>query len=195
MIQTPSRSIEIGNAEATPTAVPSFVKKELGARRPAADLRRTTAPGTTATILSSGYAVTSSTGTVRVTQTGATSTNWVRFANGTTRSTSYGNEAIVLGGKRADGEQYMTVYKAIKAEAEAAATLAYDLAYGVAVPATMTNGKTVNNGQVDVQSVLLTPVVVTKVNIESTVVQDGFWSADDICTSQVASACAAAGIA
>ena len=33
------------------------------------------------------------------------------------------------------GDQFMTVYEAIKAEAEAAAELAYDLAFGVAVPA------------------------------------------------------------
>jgi D-xylose transport system substrate-binding protein len=97
------------------------------------------------------------------------------------------------------GDQYMTVYKAIKAEAEAAATLAYDLAYGIAVPADMTGGKTVNNkgdGTVgtDVPSVLLTPVAVTKANIEATVVKDGFWTAADICTSAYASACATAGI-
>jgi D-xylose transport system substrate-binding protein len=36
---------------------------------------------------------------------------------------------------------------------------------------------------------------VTKVNIQATVVADGFWTADDICTSQYISACAAAGIA
>jgi D-xylose transport system substrate-binding protein len=92
------------------------------------------------------------------------------------------------------GDQYMTLYMSTKAEAQAAAQLAYDLAFGVAVPPSMTNGKTVNNGSVDVQAALLTPVVVTKVNIESTVVADGFWSADDICTSAYASACAAAGI-
>jgi D-xylose transport system substrate-binding protein len=92
------------------------------------------------------------------------------------------------------GDQYMTLYLSTKAEAQAAAQLAYDLAFGVAVPPSMTNGKTVNNGSADVQAALLTPVVVTKVNIESTVVADGFWSADDICTSQYASACAAAGI-
>ncbi len=97
------------------------------------------------------------------------------------------------------GDQYMTVYKAIKAEAEAAASLAYDLAYGVAVPADMTGGKTVNNkgdGTVgaDIPSVLLTPVAVTKANIQATVVKDGFWTAADICTSAYASACATAGI-
>jgi D-xylose transport system substrate-binding protein len=58
----------------------------------------------------------------------------------------------------------------------------------------MTNGKTVNNGKADIKSVLLTPVAVTKANIQSTVVKDGFWTAADICTSNYVSACAAAGI-
>jgi D-xylose transport system substrate-binding protein len=92
------------------------------------------------------------------------------------------------------GEQYMTVYKAIKPEAEAAAQLAYDLLTGTAVPADMTNGKTVNNGKIDVKSVLLTPVAVTKDNIKSTVVADGFWSVDQICTADYADACKAAGL-
>ena len=92
------------------------------------------------------------------------------------------------------GDQYMTVYEPIRGEAEAAAQLAYDLAFGVTVPASMTNGRTVNNGTADVPAVLLTPVVVTKANIESSVVADGFWTAGDICTSQYKSACATAGI-
>ncbi len=92
------------------------------------------------------------------------------------------------------GDQYMTVYEAIRAVAETAAQLAYDLAFGVAVPASSTNGKTVNNGSAAIPSALLSPVVVTRANIESTVVADGFWTAADICTSQYLSACAAAGI-
>ncbi len=91
------------------------------------------------------------------------------------------------------GEQYMTVYKAIKPEAEAAATLAYDLLTGTAVPSSMITGTT-NNGTADIQSVILTPVAVTKANIESTVVADGFWTAAQICTADYASACTAAGI-
>jgi D-xylose transport system substrate-binding protein len=92
------------------------------------------------------------------------------------------------------GEQYMTVYESVRLEAETAAQLAYDLAFGVAVPFSMTNGNTVNNGTADVPSALVTPASVTKVNIESTVVADGFWRADEICISQYISACAAAGI-
>jgi D-xylose transport system substrate-binding protein len=91
------------------------------------------------------------------------------------------------------GEQYMTVYKAIKAEAEAAATLAFALASGKTPDATTVNGK-VNNGSVDVPSVLLVPVAVTKDNVASTVIADGFWTAAQICTADYAAACTAAGI-
>jgi D-xylose transport system substrate-binding protein len=92
------------------------------------------------------------------------------------------------------GEQYMTIYKAIKPEADAAAELAYDLMTNTPVPASMTNGKTVNNGSIDVPSVLLTPVVVTKDNIKDTVVKDGFWTVQQICTADYADACKAAGL-
>jgi D-xylose transport system substrate-binding protein len=90
------------------------------------------------------------------------------------------------------GDQYMTVYKAIKPEAEGAAQLAVDLV----------NGKTsseaakdkVNNGQKDVASVLLEPVAVTKDNIKDTIVADGFLKPAEICAGAAASACAQAGI-
>lgn len=91
------------------------------------------------------------------------------------------------------GEQYMTVYKAIKPEAEGAAQLAVDLANGKSPAASSVNGKT-NNGNIDVPSVLLAPVSVTKANVKDTVIADGFWSASDICTAQYADACKAAGI-
>jgi D-xylose transport system substrate-binding protein len=89
-------------------------------------------------------------------------------------------------------EQFMTVYKAIKPEAEGAAQLAVDLV----------NGKTsseaakdkVNNGQKDVPSVLLEPVAVTKDNIKDTIVADGFLKPAQICTGSAASACTQAGI-
>jgi D-xylose transport system substrate-binding protein len=91
------------------------------------------------------------------------------------------------------GEQYMTVYKAIKLEAEGAADLAYALLTGKAVPAGTTNG-TINNGKADVASVLLSPVAVTKANVQDTVIKDGFWKVADICTPDYAAACAAAGL-
>jgi len=96
------------------------------------------------------------------------------------------------------GEQYMTVYKAIKPEAEAAAQLAYDLLSNpssASSPMTpMTQGKTVNNGKKDVPSVLLTPVAVTKDNIKDTVIKDGFYTVQQVCIANLAQQCKAAGL-
>jgi D-xylose transport system substrate-binding protein len=92
------------------------------------------------------------------------------------------------------GTQTMTVYKAIVPEAEKAAELACDLATGKSVPSDMTGGKTVNNKNIDVPSVLLTPVSVTKANVKDTVIKDAFWTKADICTAEFAAACTAAGI-
>jgi len=92
------------------------------------------------------------------------------------------------------GEQYMTVYKAIKPEAETAAELAILLLDGKPAPADMTRGKVVNNGKKDVPSILLDPVAVTAANVKATVIKDGFWTAEQICTQAYAGACKAAGL-
>jgi D-xylose transport system substrate-binding protein len=91
------------------------------------------------------------------------------------------------------GEQYMTVYKAIKPEAEAAAELAAALAKGEKPPSGLVNDK-VDNGMKEVDSVLLQPVAVTTDNIQDTIVKDGFWKASEICTGKYAAACKKAGV-
>ena len=93
------------------------------------------------------------------------------------------------------GEQYMTVYKAIRPEAEVAAELAYGLLTGNDIGAQRTEGRTVNNGTFDVPSILLTPIAVTQANVADTVVKDNFWTVDAICTAEYATACADAGLA
>lgn len=70
------------------------------------------------------------------------------------------------------GTQTLTVYKPIPALAEKAAEIAVALAKGE-VP--MSNNKT-NNGKIDVQSFFLDPIMVTKENMNETVVKDGFHS-------------------
>jgi D-xylose transport system substrate-binding protein len=89
------------------------------------------------------------------------------------------------------GEQYMTVYKAIKPEAEAAAELAVALAKGEEPEQP---SDSVPNGMKDVPSILLEPIAVTKDNINDTIVKDEFWSVDEICTGKYAAACKEAGI-
>jgi D-xylose transport system substrate-binding protein len=113
--------------------------------------------------------------------------------NPATRPTT-GQDAELDGIQRiVAGTQYMTVYKAVKTEAEDAARLAVPLAEGEPVPANLINQHT-KSGTTSVPSVILTPVAVTKANVASTVVKDGFWTAAQICTPAFASACKAAGL-
>ena len=91
------------------------------------------------------------------------------------------------------GTQYMTVYKAIKPEAESAAQMAVDLVNG-GKPAASTVKDKVDNGTLQVPSQLLQPVAVTKANVNDTIVKDGFWTAKQICTAAYAADCKAAGI-
>jgi D-xylose transport system substrate-binding protein len=91
------------------------------------------------------------------------------------------------------GDQCMTVYKAIDKEANAASQLAISLAKGTKPPAGLVNGKS-DDGQRQVPSVLLTPVAVTKDNINDTVIKDGFLKASEICAGKYAQPCKEAGI-
>jgi D-xylose transport system substrate-binding protein len=105
-----------------------------------------------------------------------------------------GQDAELAGIQRiVAGDQYMTVYKAIKPEAEGAAQLAVALVRGTQPPSGLVNDKT-NNSKKDVPSVILKPVAVIKSNINDTVIKDGFWKASQICTGQYKAACKSAGI-
>lgn len=84
------------------------------------------------------------------------------------------------------GDQHMTVYKAIEPQARLAAEVAVTLLRGGEVTAPMELEGT--------PTTLLEPVAVTVGNILETVVADGFWTVDDICTPDYAAACEAAGI-
>ena len=90
------------------------------------------------------------------------------------------------------GDQCMTVYKAVKKEADAASKLAIALATGKQPEAGLVNGKT-NDTARDVPSVLLTPEAITKDNVK-VVFDDGFLKASDVCVGKYASLCQEAGI-
>jgi D-xylose transport system substrate-binding protein len=87
----------------------------------------------------------------------------------------------------------MTVYKAIKPEAEIAAEVAIALAQGDDPPEDLVNDQ-VDNGSGEIPSQILDPVAVTVDNVNDTIVADAFWSAEEICEGAYASACEAAGI-
>ncbi|HEY3501534.1 MAG TPA: substrate-binding domain-containing protein [Actinocatenispora sp.] len=103
-----------------------------------------------------------------------------------------GQDAELAGLQRIlTGEQYATIYKSIKPQAQAAAEMAVALAQGKK----WTGGSdTVNNGSVTVPAKIVPATTVTKDNIESTVVADGYWKASEICTPKYAQACTAAGV-
>jgi len=103
-----------------------------------------------------------------------------------------GQDAQVDGIQRVlSGDQSLTIYKAIQPEAEAAAAMAVALIQGEDYPDAT---ESLDNGTQDVPSQLLDPVVVTADNVQETVIADGFYSPEDICTGEYAAACEKAGI-
>jgi D-xylose transport system substrate-binding protein len=74
------------------------------------------------------------------------------------------------------GTQSMTVYKPVSQLARRAAEAAVSLAKQEKIETT----SKINNGKIDVPSILLEPVVVDKGNIADTVVKDGYQKMEDI---------------
>lgn len=85
------------------------------------------------------------------------------------------------------GEQYMSVYKAIRPQADIAAAMAVSLATGEELDAgeySLTEVEDANGETVS--AILLDPVSVTVDNIGDTVVSDGFYTIEQICTDDYA---------
>jgi D-xylose transport system substrate-binding protein len=91
------------------------------------------------------------------------------------------------------GTQSATVYKAYKPEADTAAEIAVGLLEGKDVKSLADTEVTSGSGD-KVPAKLLTPVSVTKANIKDTVVKDGLYTVEQICTAQYAAGCKAAGL-
>jgi D-xylose transport system substrate-binding protein len=89
------------------------------------------------------------------------------------------------------GQQCMTVYKAVKLEANAAAKVATALAKG---QTPSTNGTVQNGPGKTTPAQLETPVAVTTANIKQTVIKDGFLTRSQICAGKFASLCSKNGI-
>jgi D-xylose transport system substrate-binding protein len=89
------------------------------------------------------------------------------------------------------GDQCMTVYKAVKQEADAAAKLAVGLAKGEQQTAPDTI-KDPESGR-DVPSVLLQPVPITIDNVND-VVADGYIKKEELCSGSFAAKCTQAGV-
>jgi D-xylose transport system substrate-binding protein len=90
------------------------------------------------------------------------------------------------------GDQCMTVYKAIKQEADAASSLAISIAKGQK-PTTATGTTTDPESKASIPSVLLVPKAITAETVKD-VIADGFVTKDAVCTADYAAACTKNGI-
>jgi D-xylose transport system substrate-binding protein len=97
-----------------------------------------------------------------------------------------GQDATLLGIQAViSGYQCGTVYKPIYLEAQAAVALAMYLRAGITPPNSLVNGHVadIDEHNLPVPSILLTPEWVTAQDVESTIVKDGFVPASQICSS------------
>src|SRR5207302_578580 len=84
-----------------------------------------------------------------------------------------GQDAELSGAIRiVQGVQSMTIFKDTRALGKKAIEMAVDIAGGKSID---TGGKVVNNNRKDVPSVLLTPVIVTKENLDHVLILSGFY--------------------
>ncbi|MDF9816239.1 D-xylose transport system substrate-binding protein [Streptomyces sp. SPB162] len=90
-------------------------------------------------------------------------------------------------------QQYSTIYKAYKPEADATAEIAVKLLKGEDIKSVADITATSGSGTT-VPAKLFTAVSVTKANIKDTVVKDQLYTVAQICTADFAAACKAAGI-
>ncbi|WP_407700921.1 sugar ABC transporter substrate-binding protein [Streptomyces hirsutus] len=93
------------------------------------------------------------------------------------------------------GTQHMTVYKSFLLEAGGAAEMAVARVQGRDIQFDSLTGERVDSPtQKDIPSMLVPVVALTQDNIEDTVVRDGVYDVEDICTAKYRPACASIGL-
>ncbi|MFJ3667718.1 substrate-binding domain-containing protein [Streptomyces sp. NPDC090106] len=90
------------------------------------------------------------------------------------------------------GEQYMSVYKSYPLEAEAAAEMAVAKVQGKDILFdSLTQDRVDSPTDKEIPAQLVSVSALTRANIKGTVVADGIFTVDQICTAKFAAACAA----
>ncbi|MFF0161659.1 sugar ABC transporter substrate-binding protein [Streptomyces sp. NPDC005263] len=93
------------------------------------------------------------------------------------------------------GDQYMSVYKSYPQEAEFAAEMAVAKIQGKDIEFdALASDRVDSPTEKDIPAQLVPVVALTKGNIKSTLVQDGFYKVSEICAGKFQSACAAVGL-
>ncbi|MCX2922106.1 sugar ABC transporter substrate-binding protein [Streptomyces sp. NEAU-W12] len=94
-----------------------------------------------------------------------------------------------------EGTQYMTVYKSFLLEAGGAAEMAVARVQGRDIQFDSLTGERVDSPtQKDIPAMLVPVVALTQDNIEDTVIRDGVYDVEDICTAKYRAACASIGL-
>ncbi|MFF3488027.1 sugar ABC transporter substrate-binding protein [Streptomyces sp. NPDC002701] len=105
-----------------------------------------------------------------------------------------GQDAELAGVQRiVSGEQFMSVYKPYPQEADVAAEMAVALAKGEKLDS-IAKDSVDSPTTKGVPSVLVPVISLTKDNINDTVIKDGIYTIDEICTAKFKSACSKAGL-
>lgn len=92
-----------------------------------------------------------------------------------------GQDAELAAAKRIiEGTQSMTIFKDVRSLAVKAAEVAVELAKGKEVKDLPEANQTVDNGKIAVPSILLTPVVITKDNIDKELIDSGWFKKEDV---------------
>lgn len=91
------------------------------------------------------------------------------------------------------GDLYESTYLPVETEAKIAAKAAAALAQGKEIPADLING-VVDDGTNEVQAYLLESIAVTMENMSEMLIDSGYLTIEQICTTDYAAACAAAGL-
>ncbi|MGX1135132.1 D-xylose transport system substrate-binding protein [Streptomyces glaucescens] len=118
----------------------------------------------------------------------------LRRANVTSMPPVVGQDAELPAVRRiVAGEQYMTVYKPYRLQANAAAETAVALVRGKK-PQEIAETTVSNATDTRIPAVMLDPVSVTAETIENTVVADGVYTVEQICTPELEDACRKAGL-
>ncbi|MFF6994540.1 substrate-binding domain-containing protein [Streptomyces sp. NPDC008313] len=100
-----------------------------------------------------------------------------------------GQDAELAGVQRIiTGEQYMSVYKSVPQEASVVAEMAVALAKGEKLDS-IAKDKVDSATEKGVPSVIVPVVSLTKDNINDTVIKDGIYTIDEICTAKYKKAC------
>jgi len=101
-----------------------------------------------------------------------------------------GQDAELAGVQRiVTGDQYMSVFKSYPQEAETVAKMAVSIAKTGKLDSSLQTTKVDSGTEKGIPSVIVPIVSLTQDNIKDTVIKEGYYTVDEICTAKYKKAC------